>query len=277
MFIALAATLCGEKTCVDFADFAEAHFEVLREIVPLPHGPPSHDTFSRVFRVLDPKELSLAMNRFISAMREALGLGRPKTLAIDGKSLKGAYEKGKVCLPALMVNIWDNETRLALGAVRAEDRNETRAALELLKSVVLKGATLSGDALYCRPDMAKACREQGAHYAFKLKANNPSLLRLIETGFAQAQTTLPVFETTDRRHDRIESRRASVLNVRHLACQDWPDLTSAICVQTQRTSNGETKVRTQHMICSRRCTPQIALQLFRQHWGTKTSFIGSSM
>ena len=266
LFIALAATLCGEKTCVDFADFAEGHFEVLREIVPLPHGPPSHDTFSRVFRVLDPKELFQALDRFVSVLRKSLGLGRPKTVAIDGKALKGAYEKGKACLPALMVNVWDQETRLALTAARAEDRNETRAALKLLKSLVLKGATISGDALYCRPDMAQGCRKQAAHYAFKLKANNPGLLKHIETGFAQAKA-LPVFETTDRKHDRLETRRASVLDVRHLACGDWPDLTSAIRVQTTRTANLKTMTRTHYMIASCRCRPEAALQLFRQHWG----------
>jgi predicted transposase YbfD/YdcC len=267
LFIALAATLCGEKSCTDFADFADAHFEVLREIVALPYGPPSHDTFSRVFRVLDPKELSLAIDRFVASMRDGLGLPRPRTVAIDGKALKGAYEKGKACLPALMVNVWDNETHLALGAVRAEDRNEAKAALGMLKSIVLKGATVTADALYCRSDMAQACRKQGAHYAFKLKANNPTLLKLVEEGFDRAKDELPVFETTDRKHDRTESRRASVLDIGHMACKEWPNLTSAIRVESGRTANDKTKVHVHHMITSRRCSPQTALELFREHWG----------
>lgn len=268
LFIAVAATLCGEKTCVDFADFAEGRLEALREIVALPHGAPSHDTFSRVFRVLDPGELCVALERFVSAMREALGLRGPRTVAIDGKSLNGAYEKGKACLPALMVNLWDNETRLAIAAVRAPNRNEAGGALDALKSLVLKGATVTGDALYCRPDMAKACRDRKAHYAFKLKANNPALFKQVEVAFRKGGARLPVYETTDRKHGRSETRRASVIDVSHLASEDWPGLASAIRVETQRTIDGrKPEARTRYMISDRRFTPQKALELFRQHWG----------
>lgn len=267
LFIAVAATLCGEKTCVDFAEFAEAHFEVLSEIVELPHGPPSHDTFSRVLRVLDPGELVIVLARFVSAMRAALGLRGPKTVAIDGKSLNGAYEKGKACVPALMVNVWDNETRFAIAAVRAPGRNEAGGALEVLKTLALKGATVTGDALYCKTDVVKACRERKAHYAFRLKANNPTLLNSVEDRFRKAADTLPVFETSDRKHGRSETRRASVLDVHDLASEDWPDLVSAVRVETRRTSaDGKTEARTRYMISDRRFTPQKALELFRGHW-----------
>ena len=53
LFIGLAATLCGAKSCVDIADFAAANEDELAEIVDLRHGAPSHDCFSRVFRLLD--------------------------------------------------------------------------------------------------------------------------------------------------------------------------------------------------------------------------------
>jgi predicted transposase YbfD/YdcC len=267
LFIAVAATLCGEKTCVGFAEFAEAHFEVMREIVDLPHGPPSHDTFSRVFRVLDPGELVIVLGRFVSAMRAALGLRDPRTVAIDGKSLNGAYEKGKAYAPALMVNVWDNETRIAIAAVRAPDRDEPSGALEALKTVVLKGATITGDALYCRPDMIKACRDRKAHYAFKLKANNPTLFKNVEKAFRKSGKTLSVFETTDRKHGRTETRRASVLDAHHLAGEDWPGLASVIRVETRRTgTDGKATARTRYMISDRRFTPQKALEIFRQHW-----------
>src|SRR6266849_8033925 len=65
LFLALAATLCGAKSCVEIAEFAEAREEDLKEIVTLRHGAPSHDTFSRVFRLLDPPELSRAFTAFM--------------------------------------------------------------------------------------------------------------------------------------------------------------------------------------------------------------------
>ncbi|WP_457824601.1 transposase family protein, partial [Staphylococcus aureus] len=64
LFIALAATLCGAKSCVEFAEFADANLDELAEIVDLPHGAPSHDSFSRVFRLLDPLALGEALRAF---------------------------------------------------------------------------------------------------------------------------------------------------------------------------------------------------------------------
>jgi hypothetical protein len=77
LFIALAATLCGARSCVDIADFAAANRADLADMVDLPAGAtPSHDTFSRLFRLLDPGQLEAALRRFAVALRE--GLGRPR-------------------------------------------------------------------------------------------------------------------------------------------------------------------------------------------------------
>ena len=76
LFIALAATLCGAKSCVEIADFAEGREDDLREIVRLRHGPPSHDTFSRVLRLLDPDELARAFAAFMTALRRGSGCRR---------------------------------------------------------------------------------------------------------------------------------------------------------------------------------------------------------
>src|SRR6266851_2983667 len=88
LFIALAATLCGAKSSVDIADFAAAHEAELAEIVDLRHGPPSHDSFSRVFRLLDPEEMARTFACFVKALRAGLGLDPAKGVgAVDGKRL----------------------------------------------------------------------------------------------------------------------------------------------------------------------------------------------
>ena len=117
LFISLAATLCGAKSCSAIADFGEANEQELAEIVDLQHGVPSHDCFSRVFRLLDPDEIGRAFLRFAVALREGLGLGPAKgVVAIDGKRLRRGYERGRACLPPLMVSVWDAETRLSLAS-----------------------------------------------------------------------------------------------------------------------------------------------------------------
>src|SRR5262245_65283684 len=74
LVIALMATLCGAKSCLAIADFTAANEEDLAEMVDLPHGAPSHDCFSRVFRLLDPVAVAQALGRFAAALRAALGL-----------------------------------------------------------------------------------------------------------------------------------------------------------------------------------------------------------
>src|SRR5689334_22139564 len=107
LFLALSATLCGAKTCVEIADFARERQADFEEILTLKHGVPSHDTFSRVFRLLDPVELARALSAFVAAFRAALGVEAPKGIvAIDGKSLRRGYDKGRVFMPPLMVSIW---------------------------------------------------------------------------------------------------------------------------------------------------------------------------
>ncbi|MDG4856543.1 ISAs1 family transposase, partial [Mesorhizobium sp. WSM4982] len=143
LFLALAATLCGAKSCVDIAEFAEGREEELKEFIELKHGCPSHDTFSRVFRLLDPQELSDALSAFMAALRRELGLGAPRgVVAVDGKALRRGYEKGRAFMPPLMVSAWDAETRLAIAATRAPASDEVAATLALLKSLDLKGCTV---------------------------------------------------------------------------------------------------------------------------------------
>jgi DDE family transposase len=162
LFIALAATLCGAKSCVAIADFAATYVGLLKEIVDLPHGAPSHDCFSRVFRLLDPEETLQALTRFVAALREGLGLGPANgVVAIDGKRMRRGYERGRACMPPLMVSVWDADTRLSLSARHAPGGNEVAATLAALKSLVLKGCIVTADALHCHPAMAAEVRKTG--------------------------------------------------------------------------------------------------------------------
>src|ERR1700743_3692859 len=167
-FIALAATLCGARSCVEIADFAEANRADLTEIIDLPaDATPSHDTFSRLFRLLDREHLEAALRRFAAAMR--VGLGPTEgVVAVDGKRLRRAYERGRAHMPPLMVGVWDAETRLSIAARAGVDGNEVAATLAVLKTVSLKRCTVTGDALHYHPEMARHVRAQGGHYLLKL-------------------------------------------------------------------------------------------------------------
>src|SRR6201997_1345189 len=95
LVIALAAMLCGAESCADMADFGEAKEELLRLFLRLEHGIPSHDTFSRVFRLLKPEAFEAAFRRFMAAFAKANGLKLSGVVAIDGKALRGAFARGQ--------------------------------------------------------------------------------------------------------------------------------------------------------------------------------------
>jgi predicted transposase YbfD/YdcC len=268
LFLALAATLCGAKSCVEIAEFAEAREEDLKEIVSLRHGAPSHDTFSRVFRLLDPAELSRAFAAFMTAVRSELGLGAPRgVVAIDAKALRRGYEKGRAHMPPLMVSVWDAETRLAIASARAPGGSEVKGTLDLLKGLTLKGCMVTADALHCHPAMAEAVRAAKAQYALGLKANHGPLFAAAEAGFAAAGE-LAFFETKERAHGRVERRRASILPASRLPrCPDFPGLKAIGRIKAERTgTDGRRETAVRYVALSRVLSPTKLATVIRTHW-----------
>ena len=268
LFVSLAAMLCGAKTCVEMAEFAGDRLEELRQIVDLPHGAPSHDTFSRVFRLLDPQELAKAFEACLAAVRQSLGLASPSgVVALDGKSLRRAYEKGRSHMPAMMVGVFETQTRLALAQGRALDGAEIGAALELLKGLSLKGCTVTADALHCTHATAAAIRQAKAHYALTLKQNRHELWKEAETAFEAAGEGAPSYETRQTGHGRTEVRRASVLGAARMKRSfDFPGLAALARLEAER-SDGERVMRSvRYVLLSRSLTPRKAVEVVRQHW-----------
>jgi predicted transposase YbfD/YdcC len=271
LFIALAATLCGAKSCVEIADFAAAHADELAEIVELGHGAPSHDSFSRVFRLLDPDEMAQVFARFVAELRKGLGLGPARgVIAVDGKRLRRAYERGRACMPPLMISVWDAETRLSLATRHAPGGNEVAATLAALKGLVLKGGIVTGDALHCHPTMAAEVRATGAHYALKLKANNAPLFACVEAAFslADAGGKLAVYEESESGHDRQERRRASVI-AKPADAPAFPDLVAIGRIETERQANGKLARKVHYVLLSKRLAPKRMLEVTRTHWSVE--------
>jgi predicted transposase YbfD/YdcC len=182
----------------------------------------------------------------------------------------GAYERGRVCMPPLMISVWDAETRLSLAARHAPGGNEVAATLAALKGLVLKGAILTGDALHCHPAMAAAVRATGAHYALKLKANNAPLFACVEAAFsvADAGGKLVSYEESDSGHDRQERRRASVI-APPVDAPVFPDLTAVGRIESERNANGKLAKRVHYVLLSKRLTPQRMLNVTRTHWSVE--------
>ena len=269
LFISLAATLCGAQSCLEMAEFGEAKEPLLRDFLTLEHGIPSHDTFSRVFRRLDPRAFAEAFGRFMQAFGQAARLAAPTgVVAVDGKSLKRAYDKGCAHMPKMMVSAWGAETRMVLAQTDAPGGNEVAGALALLKLLTLRGCVVTADALHCHRAMAGAVRQAKADYALKLKANQPALMADAEAALAAAGAPATRAETADQAHGRRERRTAVVVATPPLARKHrFPGLAAVARIEAWRTCDGKTSHRAYHVLLSKRFAASEVLALVREHWG----------
>lgn len=265
LFIAIAATLCGARTCTDMALFAEAKAPLLREILALKHGPPSHDTFSAVFRLLDPKAFAQVFGRFAAAVGTAVA-AQGRTIALDGKALRRAYEKGRAHAPKIMVTAWACEMRATLAAVPAVNGNEAEAALHLLTYLDLDGATVTADALHCHREMAAAIRARGGDYVLALKGNQGPLHRDAEALAARRKRGVSA-ATTEIAHDRAETRRARVIEAASLGeTHGFAGLAAIGIVERTRRQGTREERSLSTFILSRRLKPARLLEIVRRHW-----------
>src|SRR5260370_5743225 len=211
VFIALLATLCGATTCCDIALFGRSKEALLRTILVLEHGMPSPDTFSRVFRILDPDSFEEVFRRFTKAFATAAKI--KGVVALDGKALRRAYERGQSDMPPVMVTAWSAKTRMALVNVLAPGNNEAAGALQLIELLQLKGCVVTADALHCHRGMAKAIVERGGDYVLAVKNKQPALLRGCNAAISAAQNKGKQTTTEDNRPRRKETPTAIVAPV----------------------------------------------------------------
>lgn len=260
LFIALLATLCGAQTCCDIALFAKTKQTLLRTVLVLAHGVPSHDTFSRVFRMLDPQAFEKAFRRFMRAFAETT----QGVVALDGKALRRAYESGKSHMPPIMVTAWSAQTRMALANVLAVGNNEAAAALQLIGLLTLKDCVVTADALHCHRAMAQAIVKRKGDYALAVKDNQPALLRDAKAAIAAAtRTGASATVTTDDDHGRAEIRVAVVAPAGDMAERHrFPGLQAVAQIASKR----DTDRVERYFLLSRHYRPPELLRIIRQHW-----------
>ena len=260
MFVALAAVLCGAEDCTDMAAFARAKLDFLRQVVKLEHGPPSHDTFSRVFRLLAPEPFEAAFAKFTATFAGAL----KGVVAIDGKALRGAYERGRKSSPLHLVNVWAAEARLVIGQRLAPGRNEVLGAQQALALLSLEGCIVTADALHCRADTAQVILDTGADYALALKANQPTLLAQAQALIEAADPAVEAIPGPAKAHDRVEGRAALVVAATHI---DFPGLAAVGRVETHcKRAGAPEPIIVRFFLLSTPLSSERLLEVAQTHW-----------
>jgi predicted transposase YbfD/YdcC len=270
LIIALAAVLCGAKGPTDMALFGLAKEKLLRQFLKLEYGIPSHDTFSRVFRALDPEAFEQIFRRFMTAFAKANGIKLTGVVAVDGKALRGAYERGKSATPLHMVNVFAAEARMALASRKAPGRNEAQGALEALRLLSLEGSTVTTDALHCNRPFAKLVLERGGHYVLTLKQNQKKLFDAVARRFARAGKRSVAKRVEPSTHDRREARRAVVIRDTSVGIANrFPGVAALARITSRRRPHGARadKPVTRYYLLSKYIAAKRLLQIVRSHWG----------
>lgn len=277
--IALTATVCGAESCSDFADFAVDREDLFREFLRLEHGVPSHDTFSRVFRLLDPAAFAACFGQFLTD----LGAAGQGVIAIDGKTLRRSFDDAARANPLAVVTAFASATRLVVGQHSyrvAEGDSEILAARALLQCLDLSGHLVTADALHCQEETARLIRQRGGDYLLRLKGNHPALLAMVEEYFADPliRTSLASATTTDANHGRIETRRAWVsheldwMRGPKTACSEpvlLPDMACLGLIESTVEQRGKTTVTHHYHIASRALSAADYLDAARAHWSVE--------
>lgn len=273
LVIAVCAVLCGAESFPAMEDFGHARYEWLKQFLELPGGIPSHDTFNRVLRLLDPVQFQACFLNWMQAVAEAT---QGEVVAIDGKTLRRSFDTGTAQRAIHMVSAWATENGVVLGQRKVDGKsNEITAIPELLELLALKGCIVTIDAMGCQRAIAQQIVESGADYVLALKGNQPTLEQAVESYLATGpeaeahRAACDFYDQHERGHGRQESRCYWITDQLGdvEGAQNWPGLQSIGMVEATRTQAGQTTVEQRFYLSSLPADAPEFARAVRNHWG----------
>jgi predicted transposase YbfD/YdcC len=270
LVVAVNAVLVGADTFAEIELWAEEKLEWLRGYLELSHGIPSHDTFGRIFGLIDPEQFQSAFRRWVGSVLPALGA---EIVAIDGKTSR---RSGGVDATALhLVSAFAAGAGLVLGQrATAEKSNEITAIPELLSTMSLTGCTVTIDAMGTQTAIATAICDRGADYVLAVKDNQPRLAESIEDFWRSfrahpaSYTPHSFTEAVEKNHGRIETRRCWAFD--QLECldkpQQWSGLRSFAVLESERSIGSKITRERRLYISTLAPSAERIAQAIRAHW-----------
>lgn len=267
--IALCGVICGAESWVEVAAWGEAKVEWLRTWLELPNGIASHDTFSRVFRLLDPAQFEAGFLRWVQGVATTT-VGA--VLAIDGKTIRAARSHGGS--PLHLVSAWASVNRLVIGQEAVDQKsNEIVAIPALLARLDLRDQVVTIDAMGCQRMIAAQIVAQGGDYVLALKGNQPELLTNVRDSFALAvDEAPPTYRTIEKGHGRLDVRTCRTIDDPALVTWldpegAWPGLRSIAEVTGERRIDGVITRQTRYYVTSLSGEAAMVAHAVRAHWG----------
>jgi len=274
--IAILGTICGADGWVEIEQFGYQKLKWLSQFLFLPKGIPSHDTFGRVFSMIDPEEFQASFMEWVKALHKVT---QGQVIGIDGKQMRGSHDRSKGKRAIYMVSAWAEQNHLVLGQRKvAEKSNEITAIPELLRLLAIKGCIVTVDAIGTQTKIAKQIVAAEGDYLLAVKHNQGKLYQDLEMLFSYEQqqdfegSPYDYDQEVKKGHGRIDVRECwTFSDPEYLAsigqAKKWPKLQSIAMIVRRHLVDGEETVKTRFYISSLQADAKRILKATRQHWG----------
>jgi len=278
IIIAICGVICGADGWVGIEEFGKAKEEWLTELLELPNGIPSHDTFGRVFAHLDPDQFEASFLEWVQGISGTIA----GVIAIDGKTSRRTHDRAAGKKALHMVSAWAVENRLVLAQLATEEKsNEITAIPLLLQQLALSGCIVTIDAIGTQTKIAQQIIEQEGDYALALKDNQGTLYEEVQATFSMAEqeafatVAAEADRTVEKAHGRMEIREYwTISDAAILEYLDpekrWEGLRGIGMVRAERRMEHEITKETRYFLLSFSSVKTFAYAV-RSHWGIENS------
>jgi predicted transposase YbfD/YdcC len=288
LLMAFLAVLSGAESWVDMQIFTESYKKKFNGIMPQYKkvGVPSHDTFRRVFGLINPDDLQQATTAFVTEELELLkrvfGIGEKgmRHYAIDGKEQRGTgrkYGTDQKVANLQTLHCYDVTNGICLYSKPIEEKtNEIPSAQAMLSLMQLKNCVVTFDAMNTQKDTVAVIIERGGHYVGGLKGNHQLFHSEVELLFSDCELEeirkkKKFFcEYTEPAHNRIEKRSYYMTtDIKWFAdLSKWSGLKAFICyeIETEDLVSGK-KTKERRYYISSLTDIYMCADTIRAHWG----------
>ena len=285
LLITFLAVLANASTWVEIATFGTQKKRWLKKLLPLKNGIPSHDTFRRVFSLIDSETLQQATVSYlvenITAIRRCLGLKTGyRQICVDGKEEKGTgrkYGTSETVRNLQTLHVYDATNSICLYSKPIDTKtNEIPVAQKLLTCMELLGAIVTFDAMHTQKETIRMIAERKGDYVGGLKGNQGGFLEAVSSVFTEkTKERIKIkgdhyYETIEKAHNQVE-KRTFYLKEAKIGTDEWEKLKSYILFEkyTYDVVGKKETTERRYYITSLKDV-ELAADAIRGHWGVES-------
>jgi predicted transposase YbfD/YdcC len=275
--IAVLSVIAGGNGWEDMELYGLSKYDWLSTFLELPNDIPSPDTFRRVFEKIRPDEFERCFEIWVL---QILNDVFPQLIAIDGKEIRGSYDREAGTKSVHLVSAWSSESQLVLAQTKVSSKSNEITAIPILLDVLdIEGSIITIDAMGTQKKIADKIYQANGDYILSLKANHPTLFQDVKAWFDSQQTAnilpLPLEHTTEAGHHRIEVRKYWAFSLSHLPplheSSQWAGFQTVIAIERIRHLRTKTTHEIQFYLSSLSSNSSQIPRAIRQHWGIENS------